>query len=223
VASRRRPVIHVLAGVNGAGKSSIGGATVRAAGGDYFNPDEAARRIRAESPALASAEANSIAWEVGRALLERATLERLDFAFETTLGGATIARMLHQALAAGFQVRIWFVGLESPELHIARVRARVKAGGHDIPEAAIRARFDANRLNLIALLPVATEVRVCDNTAEADPRRGVAPQPALLLHTFRGKVRAHAPLEAVPDWAKPIIAAALRPCARPPGTVASGR
>jgi predicted ABC-type ATPase len=163
VASRRRPVIHVLAGVNGAGKSSIGGATVRAAGGEYFNPDEAARRIRAETPAL----------------------------------------------AAGFEVRIWFVGLESPELHLARVRALVKAGGHDIPEPAVRARFDASRLNLIGLLPVATEVLVYDNTAEADPRRGVAPQPPLLLHTVRGMVREHAPLEAVPDWAKPIIAAAF--------------
>lgn len=207
---RRRPVIHVLAGVNGAGKSSIGGAAVRAAGGEYFNPDEAARRIRAEAPTLAITEANAFAWDIGRGLLERAIAERLDFAFETTLGGATIARMLHQTLAAGFEVRIWFVGLETPELHLARVRARVKAGGHDIPEAAVRARYDASRLNLIGLVPVATEVWVYDNTANADPRRGVAPEPFLLLHTVRGKVRSHAPLEAVPDWAKAIVAAALR-------------
>lgn len=207
---RRRPVIQVLAGVNGAGKSSIGGATVRAAGGEYFNPDEAARRIRAQAPTLSIAEANAVAWDIGRGLLERAIAEQLDFAFETTLGGATIARMLHQGLAAGFEVRIWFVGLESPELHIARVRARVKAGGHDIPEAAIRARYDTSRLNLIGLLPVATEVRVYDNSADANPRRGVAPQPLLLLHTVRGKVRSHAPLDEVPDWAKPIIAAALK-------------
>lgn len=211
MASRRgRPVIHVLAGVNGAGKSSIGGAAVRAAGGEYFNPDEAARRIRAEAPRLSVAEANSLAWDIGRGLLERAIAERLDVAFETTLGGATIARMLHQALAAGIDVRIWFVGLESPELHIGRVRARVKAGGHNIPEAAVRARYDGSRLNLIGLLPLATEVWVYDNTADADPRHGVAPEPILVLRTVRGKARSHARLEAVPDWAKAIVAAALQ-------------
>ncbi len=206
----RRPVIHVLAGVNGAGKSTIGGAAVREAGGEYFNPDEVARGIRAEDSALSIAEANALAWDAGRRMLEKAIAERLDYTFETTLGGETITRMLHHALAAGFEVRIWFVGLASPALHVARVRARVKAGGHDIPEATIRARYDASRLNLIGLLPLATEVRVYDNTADADPRRGVAPQPILLLHTIRGKVRWHSQLDAVPDWAKPILAAVLQ-------------
>ncbi len=98
------------------------------------------------------------------------------------------------------------MGLASPELHLARVRARVKAGGHDIPEATIRARFDTSRLNLIGLLAVAAEVRVYDNSREADPRRGVVPEPRLLLHTVRGKVRAHCSLDAVPEWAKPIFA-----------------
>ncbi len=205
----RRPVIYVLAGVNGAGKSSIGGAAVRVAGGEYFNPDEAARRIRAEDPTLSIVEANALAWDIGRGLLERAITERLDYAFETTLGGATITRTLHAALTAGVEVWIWYVGLKSPELHHARVRARVQAGGHDIPEATIRARYDSSRLNLISLLPVATEVRVYDNTADGDPRRGAAPRPILLLHTRRGKIRSHAPLATVPDWAKAILAAVL--------------
>ena len=201
-----RPVIQVLAGVNGAGKSSIGGAAVRERGGEYFNPDEAARQIRAEDPALSIVEANAIAWETGRALLERAIAERLDYTFETTLGGETITGLLHQAVAAGFDVRVWFVGLASPELHLARVRARVKAGGHDIPAATIRARFNASRLNVISFLAVATEIRVYDNSREADPGRGVAPEPRLLLHTVRGKVHAHCPLNTVPEWAKPIFA-----------------
>ena len=92
-----RPVIQVLAGVNGAGKSSIGGAAVRERGGEYFNPDEAARQIRAEDPALSIVEANAIAWEAGRALLERAIAERLDYTFETTLGGETITGLFGSA------------------------------------------------------------------------------------------------------------------------------
>ena len=205
----RRPVIHVLAGVNGAGKSSIGGAAIREAGGEFFNPDEAARRIGVDDPAVSIVEANALAWDTGRTLLERAIAERLDYTFETTLGGQTITRLLHAALHAGFEVRIWYVGLESPELHLARVRARVKAGGHDIPEATIRVRYDASRLNLIGLMLEATEVRVYDNSTDANPRLGAAPQPILLLHTVRGKVRLYAPLDAVPDWAKPILAAII--------------
>ena len=59
----------------------------RQAGADYFNPDEATARILAANPDISTAEANSAAWHEGKRLLERAIAERLDFAFETTLGG----------------------------------------------------------------------------------------------------------------------------------------
>ncbi|TMH51643.1 MAG: ZTL protein, partial [Betaproteobacteria bacterium] len=110
----------MLAGVNGAGKSSIGGASLRSFGGEYYNPDEAARALMAANPALSQVEANSAAWHQGRRLLERALAERLDYAFETTLGANTIPRLLAEAASQGYEVRIWYVGLASPELHIAR-------------------------------------------------------------------------------------------------------
>lgn len=59
--SSRPPRIYVLAGVNGAGKSSIGGAAFRQFGSDYYNPDEAARALLAANPALTQAAANSVA------------------------------------------------------------------------------------------------------------------------------------------------------------------
>jgi hypothetical protein len=101
-----RPRIYVLAGVNEGGKSSIGGAAFRAYGADYYNPDEIARELSAEQPGLTLAEANAMAWQTGRALLERAIRERLDFAFETTLGGNTIPRLLAEAAKSG-------IGIES--------------------------------------------------------------------------------------------------------------
>jgi predicted ABC-type ATPase len=203
------PGIYVLAGTNGAGKSSIAGAMFRQAGGEYFNPDEAARLIRARDPGLSQAQANGAAWRQGVRLLERAIAERRTFAFETTLGGRTITASLERALSAGLEVRVWYIGLSSPELHMARVRARVARGGHDIPEARIRARYDSGRLNLIRLLPRLTELRVYDNSAEADPHAGVAPEPRPILHTIRGKVASSCPLAETPEWAKPILAAAL--------------
>jgi predicted ABC-type ATPase len=108
------------------------------------------------------------------------------------------------------EVRIWYAGLDSPEKHIARVQARVKRGGHDIPEPAIRRRFDQSRLNLIRLLPRLTELRVYDNSAEADPHTGKTPAPKLVLHTLNGKWVGPKRLASTPEWAKPIVAAVMR-------------
>jgi predicted ABC-type ATPase len=181
-----------------------------AQGTPYFNPDEAASLILSANPGIRQADANSAAWHQGRRLLERAIAERLSFTFETTLGGDTIASRLDSALSAGIEVRIWYVGLSSADLHVARVRARVAKGGHDIPEANIRDRFDRSRLNLIRLLPKLTELRVYDNSEEADPDEGVAPQPELLLHMVRGKIVSSCNLKMTPQWAKPILAAAIK-------------
>jgi predicted ABC-type ATPase len=203
------PRLYVLAGVNGAGKSSIGGAMFRASGADYYNPDEAARELMAANPGLDQVKANAGAWQQGRRLLERAIRERKDFAFETTLGGSTMPRLLSEAASQGIEVRIWYVGLASAEVHIERVRQRVRSGGHDIPESSIRRRWRHSRLNLVQLLPTLTELRVYDNTTEADPAAGRAPTPVLVLHVERVRIVGPPDLSATPDWAKPIVAAAL--------------
>jgi predicted ABC-type ATPase len=183
---------------------------IRASGADYFNPDEAAQRLIAANPGLHQTEANAVAWRQGKRLLERAINERLDFAFETTLGGSTMARLLAQAASEGIEVRVWYVGLGSPEAHIARVRQRVQAGGHDIPETDIRRRWRHSRLNLVQLLPLLTELRVYDNSADADPAAGQPPQPTLVLHIEGGRIIGPPDLSSTPQWAKPIVAAALK-------------
>jgi predicted ABC-type ATPase len=215
------PQIFVLAGTNGAGKSSVGGATIRARGGQYFNPDEAAARIRAAQPHLSATQANSAAWHEGKRLLQQAIAQRQHYNFETTLGGQTFTRLLVEAAEAGFEVRIWYVGLTNPEAHLARIRARVKHGGHDIPETDVRRRFDQSRLQLVTLLPHLRELRVYDNSFEASPHAGQAPKPRLVLHWLlvpgaEGKATQAAlrmpatPADwaATPDWAKPLVVAA---------------
>ena len=201
--------LYVLAGVNGAGKSSIGGAAIRAAGGNYYNPDEAARELIAANPGLSQTDANAAAWGQGRKLLERAIDQRLDFAFETTLGGTTMPRLLADAASRGVEVYVFYVGLASADAHIERVRQRVRAGGHDIPEDDIRRRYRHGRLNLVQLLPALTELRVYDNSATADPAAGQAPQPVLVLHMQRGRIVGPPDLASTPEWAKPIVAAAV--------------
>ena len=205
--------IYVLAGTNGAGKSSVGGAAIREKGADYFNPDEATRRIRSTNPQVAERDANIAGWQEGKRLLEAAIEKRLVFAFETTLGGETITSLLRRALAEGIDVRMWYVALVTPELHIARVRARVARGGHDIPEDTIRERYERSRINLIRLLPYLTELRVFDNSIDGDPASGETPSPLLVMHMMSGQIVATCELSRVPEWAKPIVAAAMRPTA----------
>jgi len=179
-------------------------------GAKYFNPDTAAQLILSANPGVSQAEANSLAWFEGKRLLERAIAEKLTFAFETTLGGKTITVLLSRALSEGVEVRIWYVGLSSAELHISRVRSRVERGGHDIPEETIRERYTQSRLNLIQLLPKLTELLLYDNSEEADPKAGEMPEPRLILHLLQGKVSRLCDLSEVPEWAKPIVAAAMK-------------
>lgn len=201
------PTLTVLAGTNGGGKSSIGGAQLQAARTPFFDPDAETQALIAANPGMTLEEANAAAWRIGKERLETAIVDRLSFNFETTLGGSTITRLLRQARANGLRVRMWYCGLSNVELHIARVQRRVRLGGHDIPEAKIRERFDSSRNNLCALLPSLNELMLYDNSAEADPEIGQPPRPIQLLHCRDGKIRYRASF--MPDWAKPIAAVAL--------------
>lgn len=202
--------LFVLGGVNGAGKSSLGGAAIQASGAEFFNPDIAAARLREQQPGLSASQANGLAWTLGRRGVEKALADGLTYAFETTLGGTSMTRLLLDGARAGAEVHVWYAGLATPELHLRRIQARVAAGGHDIPEAKVRERFDASRSNLVKLMPVLASLRVYDNSFEADPRLGRRPQPVLLLQMQAGRAIAHAPLRSVPAWAKPLLAVALR-------------
>ena len=118
-------------------------------------------------------------------------------------------RLLADAASCGIEVHVLYIGLASAEAHIERVRQRVRSGGHDIPEADIRRRYRHSLLNLVQLLPALTELRVYDNSATADPAAGQPPLPVLVLHLHKQQIVAPADLSAMPDWAKPIAAAAL--------------
>jgi predicted ABC-type ATPase len=204
-----KPTITVIAGTNGAGKSSILGEYLRQHGGEYFNPDEVARTLLQNDPRLSQEDANGLAWSAGKDLLETAIEKSQDYTFETTLGGNTIKRLLQEAATRGHRLVIWYVGLNSPETHIRRVEARVKSGGHGIPETKIRERFTRSLENLIDLLPLIHELRVFDNSQNANLAEGEPPQPQSLLHIRDGKVLESVELTDVPNWAKPLFAACL--------------
>jgi predicted ABC-type ATPase len=204
-----RPVLYVLAGVNGAGKSSIGGYRLQQAGMDWFNPDTFARELMTDT-GCGQADANSAAWQEGMRRLDAAMKDHTAYAFETTLGGHTVPLKIAEA-SRTHDVLMWFCGLSSPEKHIARVQARVAVGGHDIPEAKIRERYVSALENLLALMPSIAVLQVYDNSV--DVARGEAiPDPLLIAEIVGGTLVQPTDLESLrrtPNWAKPLLAAAL--------------
>lgn len=202
------PRIIVAAGTNGAGKSSIVQPYIEGAAADYFNPDIYARTLVGGGMPLD--QANGQAWAKGYDELVRAVEEGSAFAFETTLGGSSIAFQLMRALAFGRAVTILYVGLANVELHIQRVKARVAAGGHDIPEAKIRERYDGSRKNLLQFIGTAATVRVWDNSTESSDGQ---PLGAVEVFSVRGRelvLPEGVDPKSTPDWARPLLGQAIK-------------
>jgi predicted ABC-type ATPase len=205
-----RPVLFVLAGVNGAGKSSVGGHLLQRAGLAWFNPDSFARE-RVAATGCGQTDANAAAWQEGLRRLDEALAQSRNHAFETTLGGNTIPGRI-QAAAATHDVMVWYCGLASPDLHLQRVAARVVAGGHDIPEPKIRERYVTALQNLIVLLPHIAHLQVYDNSAQVAPGEPIS-DPVRVAEMVAGKLSwptALAELRDTPPWAKPLLEAALQ-------------
>lgn len=208
--SGRRGRIVVAAGTNGAGKSVVAGQFLEAhAAGVYFNPDVAAKAM-VEREGVSLKLANERSWNLGFEYLNRSIDRNEDFSFETTLGGNSITQALIRAAESGLELFIFYVGLDSPERHIARVAARVARGGHPIPAERIRARYPNSLANLIKLLAYATEARIYDNSEESDDGTPLA---RLVLSMSQQQIvepSLDKLLATSPEWAKPVVAAAIR-------------
>ena len=207
-----RPFILVLAGVNGAGKSSVLSALLLDEGLNWYNSDRYAAALVREL-GMRLDEANGRAWQHGKSLLERAIASAGNFAFETTLGGNTITRLLRDA-SKTHDLLMLYCGLASPELHIARVAQRVAHNGHPIPDEKIRERWNTSRSNLVQLLPVLSRLQVFDNSQSVEPGQDI-PDPALVLgiearRVIVPDVRSLEALAAIPAWAQPILEAAIQ-------------
>jgi predicted ABC-type ATPase len=72
-----------------------------------------------------------------------------DFGFETTLSGKGHIRVVRGLKKRGYEVHIFYLWVPSAELALSRVRGRVLRGGHNIPEAVVRRRFERSIRNFL--------------------------------------------------------------------------
>lgn len=155
------PNVIVIAGANGAGKSTLAPFLLRDTFGilEYVNADTIAEGLSAFAPEAA-------AFDAGKLMLNRLSdlaADRRDFAFETTLASRSYARRLIDLQSKGYQFHLMFLWLKSADLAVERVRERVRVGGHNIPEATVRRRYERGRANFINLYqPLAASWQIFD-------------------------------------------------------------
>lgn len=167
--SAKPPVVVVLAGPNGAGKSTTAPTLLKGALGvtEFVNPDVIAQGLSAFAP-------ERTAMPAGRIMLRRIhelAGRRENFAFETTLASRSFAPWLAQLRARGYRVHFLFLWLPSADMAVARVKDRVRLGGHNVPEDQVRRRYQAGLRNFFRLYqPLATSWRLYDNSGSPPPR-----------------------------------------------------
>jgi predicted ABC-type ATPase len=159
--------IYMIGGPNGAGKTTVAFSLLptKLECYEYVNADEIASGISPFNP-------QDVAVSAGKIMLLRLQelrLKNVDFAFETTMASKTFVKFLLDCKAEGYAINVLFVWLCTPELAIARVASRVRAGGHSIPEEAIRRRYAKGLLNFFNLFsPIADNWLFVDNS-ESQP------------------------------------------------------
>jgi predicted ABC-type ATPase len=153
----RRPVLIALAGPNGAGKTTFYEAHLRGTTMPFVNADVIAREGGLDPYVAASA---------ARGVREVLVAARESFVFETVLSDPAGEKVefLRRAAGAGYRVVLCYIGLDSATLSIERVAMRVLKGGHDVPDAKLRARYRRSLRNLARAIRALPEVRVYDNS-----------------------------------------------------------
>ena len=138
-----RPKIIIIAGPNGAGKTTFAREFLPQEAGCpvFVNADLIAAGLSPFAPERAAIQAGRLTLEA----IAQHVARRESFAFETTLSGRSYARQIPQWRALGYRVELFFLSLPSADVAVQRVAERVRQGGHDIPEATIRRRFDAGK------------------------------------------------------------------------------
>ena len=168
-----KPTIYVIAGCNGAGKTTFAKEflpkEVKCL--RFLNADEIARGLSPLKPSAGAIQADRLLLGQVDACLRR----RETFALESTLSGKSYIRLFQRALKGGYEIELHYLWLSDPAQAIARVRQRVKLGGHHVPATDIRRRFNRSLVHLLHdYLQLATRWTVWDSRALSVKRLAIS-------------------------------------------------
>lgn len=191
----------MIAGPNGAGKTTLTERVLAhewLEGCEYVNPDQIAQTVFGD-------------WNDPRAILDAAREatrrrelcleEGRSLAFETVFSTEEKLAFVRRAVSAGYFVRIFFVGTDSPEINAQRIAGRVMEGGHDVPILKIVSRYGKSIANLARAIPIVDRAYVYDNSIEEKA-------PSLLFRTVDGNLRKT--YRTNHEWAQAIVTESSR-------------
>lgn len=194
---KKKPVMCIVAGPNGSGKTTTTEQLLRNEWGAdslYINPDNIAREIFGD-------------WNSADAVLkaaQKATQQRYqclengqDFVFETVFSSVEKMDFIRKAKDAGFFIRIFYVCTESPLININRIAQRYLNGGHEVPISKVISRYYSSLKNISKAIEIADRIYLYDNSIENK-------EPRLILRTADGKI-AKRYTDHIPDWVMAII------------------
>ena len=193
----RKPVLIVIAGPNGSGKTSTTRLVIKHEWAEqcvYINPDEIAQSKFGDwNDVNAVRQAVEYCEEWREQLLK----DHKDFIFETVLSSDGKVDFLRQAKEEGYFIRMFFICTESPTINAARIANRVMEGGHDVPIQKIISRYEKAIINAIKVAGFADRAYFYDNSIDNQTAK-------LLFRTVDGNL-AKQYVEALPQWTETIF------------------
>lgn len=176
-------------GTNGAGKT-----TLRSFNQDpvqiVIDSDHIAMQINPDNPRSADIEAGRKAIE----LFKFALKNQIAFSMESTLSGNSIIQRIKKSKEEGFYVRLNYVGVDNIAINLARVKARVKAGGHFIDEETVCNRYEISLDNLLLTISHCDEVFIYDNSGSFAE---------LIFHLSKNEIATYS--DFIPNWCGQLL------------------
>ena len=170
--SDKKPVLVVLAGPNGTGKTTFFELFIAPSGLPFVNADFIAKELADKGKPVADYEAAQLAEQKRQEYVS----EKRSFCMETVFSDAAGSKRMFfkDAQAKGYAVLLVFIGLNHVETSRSRVAQRVSAGGHNVPDRKIDGRFPRTFDNLQKAIHSVDRAFLFDNSSFAEPYRPVA-------------------------------------------------
>ncbi len=184
--------LWILAGGNGAGKSTFYNTQLKLLNLPFINADILARELYPNAPEANSYSAAKIAEKMRLALLQ----EGRNFCFETVFSHPSKIDFIATAKALGYKIVLVFIHLETTDLNQARVAQRVSEGGHNVPSDKIIKRIPRLLKNIKTALPLCDDIYFLDNSRLDNPFQQV-----VTIREQQVKVLT----KDLPDWADYLL------------------
>lgn len=163
---KRQPVLIILAGPNGSGKTTFSAQLAAHPWGKscrMLNADNVAEQLGDWNDAACVAQAQMMV----RAQLKEALAESADIMYETVFSHPSKLDIIRQAREKGYFVRLFFICTESPRINIDRVADRFAKGGHIVPGDKVNARYTRALMYGAEALQLVQRGYVYDNSKAA--------------------------------------------------------